>query len=64
MRVTADRRMCVGAGLCVMTAGHLFGQAEDDGLVVVLAPIEGADEVKVREAEQLCPSGALRIVAE
>ena len=64
MKVSADRRMCVGAGLCVMTAGHLFGQAEEDGLVVVLAPIDQADERKVREAEQLCPSGALRIVAE
>jgi len=47
-----------------MTAGHLFGQAEEDGLVMILAPIDDADERKVREAEQLCPSGALRIVAE
>lgn len=64
MRVTADRRKCVGAGLCVMTAGDLFGQADEDGLVVLLAPVTEADEARVREAEHLCPSGALRIMPE
>jgi ferredoxin len=62
MKIAADRDVCIGAGMCVMTAEAVFDQ-DDDGIVVVLveAP-EGADEAAAREAVGLCPSGALRVV--
>jgi ferredoxin len=61
VRVVADRDVCIGAGICVLTAPAVFDQT-DDGLVDVLveAPDE-ADEAAVRAAVTLCPSGALRV---
>ncbi|MEU2873198.1 (4Fe-4S)-binding protein [Streptomyces olivoreticuli] len=62
MRVTADRGVCVGAGLCALTAPGVFDQ-DDDGVVTVLASDPGADDgPAVREAADLCPSGAVRII--
>ncbi|MFG3280818.1 ferredoxin [Streptomyces sp. NPDC048111] len=61
MRVSADREVCVGAGLCALTAPAVFDQ-DDDGLVTVLAPApEQAHRTAARHAGGLCPSGAVRI---
>ncbi|MEU5421572.1 ferredoxin, partial [Streptomyces sp. NPDC020667] len=43
MRVTADRTVCIGAGLCALTAPDVFDQ-DDDGLVTVLDSAPGADK--------------------
>ena len=65
MKVIADREVCIGAGMCVMTVPAVFDQ-DDDGLVVLL--VEDPKEVDpkevdaaVRRAVQLCPSGALSL---
>jgi ferredoxin len=64
MRVQADRDVCIGAGMCVMTADRVFDQ-DDDGIVVVATPdVPVGEQEQVRRAVALCPSGALRIVAE
>ena len=61
MRVVADLDVCIGAGVCVMTAPDLFDQGPD-GLVKVLVGEVSGDEAKlVREAVDLCPSAALSI---
>lgn len=61
-RVEADRDVCVGAGMCVMTAGAVFDQ-DDDGIVVVLEGEPGGDDAaRARDAVAYCPSGALRLV--
>ena len=62
VRVTADRDVCIGAGMCVLTAPAVFDQSDDDGLVEVLVetPAESA-AAAVRDAVKLCPSGALRL---
>jgi len=61
VRVTADRDVCIGAGMCVLTAPAVFDQT-DDGLVEVLVDEpDGADAAAVRDAVNLCPSGALRV---
>ena len=60
MKIEADRDVCIGAGMCVMTAEEVFDQ-DDDGIVVVLeveVPAEYADAA--RRAVASCPSGALR----
>ncbi|GAA3041630.1 ferredoxin [Streptosporangium longisporum] len=61
MSVEADQRVCVGAGLCALTAPGVFDQ-DENGLVVVL---EGTPSGKARDealrAERLCPSGAVRV---
>ncbi len=62
MRVIVDRSVCVGAGLCALSAPGVFDQ-DDEGLVTVLAadPAE-SERPAAREAGNLCPSGAVRIV--
>jgi ferredoxin len=59
VRVRADRDVCIGAGLCVVTAGEVFDQ-DDDGIVVVLDE-HPADVAAAREAVANCPSGALSL---
>ncbi|MFF0628095.1 ferredoxin [Streptomyces sp. NPDC004296] len=64
MRVSADRTVCVGAGLCALTAPGVFDQ-DDDGIVTVLESAPAADDrTTAREAGHLCPSGAVRIVED
>lgn len=64
MKVVADLEVCIGAGVCVLTAPAIFDQ-DDDGLVRVLVDtIPAADERLAREAVDLCPSAALEIVAD
>jgi ferredoxin len=61
MKVLANRDVCIGAGMCVMTAEAVFDQ-DDDALVVVLTEDVPEDEQKrVDDAVRLCPSGALRL---
>lgn len=63
MRVAADRDLCIGAGLCVVSAPAVFDQDDDDGLVELLVDEPDiADAAAVREAVGLCPSGALSVV--
>jgi ferredoxin len=62
MRVTVDRERCIGAGMCVLTAPVVFDQDEEDGRVVLLVtdPPEELQDA-VRQAERLCPSGAIAV---
>jgi ferredoxin len=62
MKVIADLDVCIGAGVCVLTAPDVFDQGADDGLVRVLFEEVPADKERlVREAVDLCPSAALSI---
>lgn len=64
MRVHADRDVCIGAGMCVMTTEAVFDQ-DDEGIVVVLTDdVPDNEEKRVRSAVSLCPSGALSIAGE
>ena len=58
----ADRGVCIGAGMCVMTDSAVFDQ-DDDGIVVLLEEDPETDE-KVRAAVDACPSGALSIAGD
>jgi ferredoxin len=61
VRILADRDVCIGAGVCVMSTEAVFDQ-DDDGLVVLLTDdVPAVDEDNARKAVQLCPSGALTI---
>jgi ferredoxin len=62
VKVEANRDVCIGAGMCVMTAPEVFDQ-DDDGTVVVLTVEVPEEEVgQARRAVAICPSGALREV--
>ncbi len=61
MRVTADRTVCIGAGMCALTAPGVFDQ-DEDGIVTVLEPHPDAEaRTAAREAAALCPSRALQV---
>ncbi|MEV5411907.1 (4Fe-4S)-binding protein [Thermopolyspora sp. NPDC052614] len=63
MKISADTDVCIGAGMCALTAPEVFDQSEEDGTVVLLdAEPTGELERKARQAVQLCPSGALKLV--
>ncbi|MET9339761.1 ferredoxin [Nonomuraea sp. NPDC003804] len=60
MKVKADRDVCIGAGMCVLTAPLVFDQDEEEGLVVLTsAEVPPEAEEAVSRALTLCPSGAI-----
>ncbi|MFC9090005.1 ferredoxin [Nocardiopsis dassonvillei] len=62
MRVTVDQDWCCGAGQCVLLAPEVFDQREEDGIVELLTerPPENLYPA-VREAGQVCPTGAIHV---
>lgn len=61
-RITADPRVCVGSGMCALTAPDLFDQSDKDGTVLVLRPVPADTQIgDAEEAVRGCPSGALRL---
>ncbi len=61
MKIAVDRTLCIGAGMCALTAPALFDQ-DGGGTSVLLEPDPAPDHhVAARAAEQMCPAGAIRI---
>jgi ferredoxin len=61
-RIEADRHVCIGSGMCALTAPAVFDQDADDGLVRLRKEHPDERELEaVREAVDLCPSGALSL---
>lgn len=62
LRVKVDQSRCVGAGLCVVAAGEVFAQGDEDGLVKLLQeqPPEALHQ-KLRNAARNCPSLAIKV---
>ncbi|HZN84280.1 MAG TPA: (4Fe-4S)-binding protein [Mycobacterium sp.] len=63
MKVFADRDVCIGAGMCVMTAA-MFDQDEDGIVMVDAEEVPAEEQRRVRNAISLCPSGALQLIAD
>jgi ferredoxin len=62
MKVNADRSVCIGAGMCALTAPGVFDQDDEEGLVVLLTEeIPDDRHEAVRRSVTLCPSGALSL---
>jgi ferredoxin len=63
VRASVDRERCCGAGMCVLTAPEVFDQDNEDGRVVLLEPAPPPrHHVALRQAAEVCPSGAITIV--
>ncbi len=64
MRVTADPRVCCGAGQCAVIAPAVFSQDDEDGRVILLDPRPPAALLSaVRTAQDRCPSRAIAVQA-
>ena len=62
MKVTVDQDKCVSSGQCVLNAGDVFDQRDDDGVVLLLTNDPSADqEDNVRNAAAACPALAIDI---
>lgn len=61
MQVEIDRAVCIAAGQCAVAAPFVFTQADDDGLVVLLAQPSADQYAAVGEAALRCPAGAIHL---
>jgi ferredoxin len=62
MKVSVDRDRCVGSGQCVLAAGDVFDQGEEDGIVLLLAAHPAADRLAdVKHAVATCPALAITV---
>jgi ferredoxin len=64
MKVVADRDVCIGAGMCVMTAAAIFDQDEDGIVAVDAEELPVGQQQHARTAVSMCPSGALRLIVD
>ncbi|KAK1178071.1 ferredoxin [Streptomyces sp. NBS 14/10] len=65
MRVGVRKDLCMGAGMCALTAPEVFTQSEDDGTVEILDPHPSQDRhALVRRAVTLCPAGAITVTED
>ncbi|MFD6139692.1 ferredoxin [Promicromonospora sp. NPDC060271] len=59
MKINVDQDACCGAGQCVLLAPEVFGQDEDDR-VVLLDERPGPElDFAVQEAVSMCPTGVI-----
>ncbi|MGW6743228.1 ferredoxin [Streptomyces sp. NPDC055025] len=62
MKVTLDQDKCVASGQCVVAAGDVFDQRDEDGIAVLLDPNPPAEQAAdTRHAAAVCPALAIRI---
>ncbi|MFD8544591.1 ferredoxin [Streptomyces sp. NPDC059649] len=62
MKITIDEDKCVGAGQCVLAAGEVFDQREDDGIVALLNPAPSQELLaEVEDAAARCPALAIEV---
>ena len=62
MKITVDQDRCVSSGQCVLNAGEIFDQRDDDGVVVLLDDSPVVDQAdNARKAAAACPALAIHI---
>jgi ferredoxin len=62
VKVTVDQDKCVSSGQCVLNAGEVFDQRDDDGVVTLLTHNPSPDQAEnTRKAAATCPALAIDI---
>jgi ferredoxin len=61
MRVTVDRALCVGNGLCEAAAPELFAVGDDGEAHLLVDEIPSEHIELARQAVEVCPARALHI---
>jgi ferredoxin len=62
MLVSVDQDRCVSSGQCVLNAGEVFDQRDDDGVVELLIPEPGPEHIEqTRRAAAACPALAIHL---
>ena len=61
MKVTVDAELCIGSGMCAMTAPAVFDQDPAEAVVVLLDPEPPpAEHEAVLLAVQRCPAAVIQ----
>jgi ferredoxin len=62
VKVTVDQDKCISSGQCVLNAGEVFDQRDDDGVVLLLTDNPPAEQAaNARKAAAACPALAIDI---
>ena len=62
MLVSVGQDKCVSSGMCVLNAGEVFDQRDDDGVVELLVMEPGPEYAEqTRRAAAACPALAIHI---
>jgi ferredoxin len=60
MKVIVDHDLCIGSGMCALTAPAVFDQDPDEAVVVLFDPEPPPEQHEaVRLAVQRCPAGVI-----
>ncbi|GHC49383.1 ferredoxin [Streptomyces cinnamoneus] len=59
MRISIDSDVCIGSGMCALTAPDVFTQDEDGFGTVIPGKEDGAGNPLVKEAVRGCPVQAV-----
>ena len=59
VKISQDSEKCIGCGVCNKACPDVFGIEEASGVAKVLRP--ETDEPCVKEAEESCPVGCIRV---
>jgi ferredoxin len=64
MKVTVDASVCIGSGQCCEIAAAIFGVDQDGRAFAKTEAPDDAHYDEVKEAWEMCPSGAIRVSPE
>lgn len=63
MKVAVDRDLCIGSGMCALTAPDVFDQDTEEAVVVLRDPEPPPEQHEaVRAAVQRCPAAVIQIL--
>jgi ferredoxin len=63
MKVTVDTSLCIGSGMCALTAPAVFDQDADEAVVVLVDPAPPPEQHEaVLAAVQRCPAAVIQVV--
>jgi ferredoxin len=63
VKVTVERDVCIGAGMCVLTAPAVFDQDPEEAVVVLLDESPPETELPaVAQAVDRCPAAVIRLL--
>ncbi len=61
MKAYVDRELCIGCGLCPNICPEVFEFGMEDVATVLVDTVPAEAEDTAKEAEESCPSNAIRV---
>ncbi|MEI6100294.1 MAG: ferredoxin [Eubacteriales bacterium] len=61
MKAYVDKDLCIGCGLCPNICPEVFEYGLEDAATVIVDKVPADAEDTAKEAEESCPSSAIRV---